>query len=234
MKAILIVLFVFITNFSEASDKVLVFSKTEGYRHQSIETGIETIKKLGEENDFEVTHTENSEVFTDENLKQYHLVIFLNTTGNVLNDDQEKAFKTFIENGGSFMGIHSATDTEYDWPWYNKLVGAYFDGHPEQSKATVKTINNNHQSTKHLSEEWIRHDEWYNFKSISNAINVLLTLDESTYKGGKNGEIHPIAWYQEFDGGRMFYTGLGHTNESYSEPEFKKHLVGGILYCLKR
>lgn len=234
MKAVLIVLLVFITNFSEASDKVLVFSKTNGYRHQSIETGVKTIKQIGKENNFEVIHTENSTVFTNENLKKYSLVIFLNTTGNVLNEQEEQAFKTYINNGGSFMGIHSATDTEYDWPWYNKLVGAYFNGHPEQSEATVKTIDNNHQSTKHLPKQWVRHDEWYNFKSISDAINVLLTLDETTYTGGNNGEFHPIAWYREFDGGRMFYTGLGHTNESYSEPKFKQHLVGGILYCLKR
>lgn len=234
MKTALIALLVFFGNFCNATENVLVFTKTEGYRHESIEVGVQTIMELGRENDFKVTHTENAEAFSNENLKQFNLVIFLNTTGNVLNEDQEKAFKNYINNGGSFMGIHSASDTEYEWPWYGKLVGAYFLSHPKQSTATIKRIVKNHIATKHLPKKWIRFDEWYNFKSISKNIHALLTLDESTYEGGKNGDFHPVAWYQEFDGGRSFYTGLGHTIESYTEPMFRKHLLGGILFCLDR
>jgi uncharacterized protein len=234
MKSVLIILLVFLTNVQQRTDKVLVFTKTEGFRHQSIEIGVKTIMELGKENHFEVTQTEDTEVFTKDNLKHYDLVVFLNTTGNVLDTDEEKAFKEFINNGGSFMGIHSATDTEYDWPWFGKLVGAYFLNHPKQTDAAINRVDSSHQSTKHLPEHWVRFDEWYNFKSISDDIHVLLTLDESSYEGGKNGDFHPIAWYQEFDGGRMFYTGLGHTDESYSEPEFRSHILGGIMYCLKR
>jgi hypothetical protein len=234
MKTVLIVLFVFFTNFCDATENVLVFTKTEGYRHESIEVGVQTIKVLGSENNFNVTHTENSEVFTNENLKQYDLVIFLNTTGDVLNEIEERAFENYIKEGGSFMGIHAASDTEYEWPWYGKLVGAYFLSHPKQSTATIKRIIKNHIATKHLPKKWTRFDEWYNFKSISKNIHVLLTLDESTYEGGKNGDFHPIAWCQEYDGGRSFYTGLGHTIESYAEPAFRKHILGGILYCLDR
>ncbi|WP_100614465.1 ThuA domain-containing protein [Confluentibacter citreus] len=245
MKNILIVITVFFSlscNTSDndnnpdnvLTDKVLVFTKTSGFRHQSIAIGIKTIKDLGKQNNFDVTQTEDASLFSTENLKQYQLVIFLNTTGDVLNANQEQAFKTFINNGGSFMGVHSATDTEYEWAWYGELVGAYFLNHPEQSTATITRLNSTHPSTQHLPEQWTRYDEWYNFKSISEDINVLLNLDESTYEGGENGANHPIAWYHEYDGGRSFYTALGHTNESYAEPEFKQHLLGGILYGLKR
>lgn len=226
-------LFFFVVSNSQ-QDRVLVFCKTEGYRHESIKMGIQTIEELGKQNNFEITHTKDAALFTPEILKQYQLVIFLNTTGDVLNTEEEKAFEAFIKNGGSFMGVHSATDTEYDWDWYGKLVGAYFLNHPKQSNAIITRINSTHPSTKHLQEKWFFYDEWYNFKSINQDINILLNLDESTYKGGENGELHPIAWYHEFDGGRSFYTGLGHTEESYAEPEFKQHLLGGILYCLKR
>lgn len=240
MKNILIAFIVFLslsckaTNTSDSSDKVLVFTKTSGFRHESIEIGVKTIEELGKQNHFEVTHTEDATLFSTENLKQYKLVIFLNTTGDVLNTEQEQAFESFIKNGGSFVGVHSASDTEFEWAWYGKLVGAYFLNHPKQATATITRVNNTHLSTKHLPEQWIRHDEWYNFKSINQDINVLLNLEESTYEGGENGEYHPIAWYHEFDGGRSFYTALGHTNESYVEPEFKQHLLGGILYGLKR
>jgi hypothetical protein len=173
-------------------------------------------------------------VFSNENLKQYDLVIFLNTTGDVFNEIEEKAFENYIKEGGSFMGIHAASDTEFNWSWYGKLVGAYFLDHPKQSTATIKRIDKNHTSTKHLPKKWTRFDEWYNFKSISKNIHVLLTLDESSYQGGKNGSFHPIAWYQEFEGGKSFYTGLGHSIESYKEPAVKQHILGGILYCLNR
>lgn len=240
MKNILIAFVVFLslscktTDTLDSPDKVLVFTKTSGFRHESIEIGVKTIEELGKENHFEVTHTEDASLFSTENLKQYKLVIFLNTTGDVLNAEEEQAFETFIKNGGSFVGVHSASDTEFEWAWYGKLVGAYFLNHPKQATATITRVNNTHPATKHLPDQWIRHDEWYNFKSINQDINVLLNLEESTYEGGENGAFHPIAWYHEFDGGRSFYTALGHTNESYVEPEFKQHLLGGILYGLKR
>ncbi len=234
MKGILLLLLVCFLNTPKSSDKVLVFTKTEGYRHESIEVGVQTIIELGSKHNFEVTHTENAEVFLNKNLKQYNLVVFLNTSEDVLDENEQKAFKNYIKNGGSFMGIHAASDTELEWPWFGKLVGAYFLNHPEKCQATINRIDKKHQSTQHLSKHWIRYDEWYNFKAISENINVLLTLDESSYKGGENGDFHPIAWYQEFDGGKSFYTALGHTSESYLEPAFRQHILGGILYCLNR
>ncbi|QWX83757.1 ThuA domain-containing protein [Cellulophaga sp. HaHaR_3_176] len=214
--------------------KVLVFSKTAGYRHEAIEKGISTIRQLGIQDNFEVSQTEDSLQFNAENLKKYQLVLFLSTTQDVLGHEQQEAFESYIQNGGSFMGVHAATDTEYEWSWYGELVGAYFLNHPEQQDARINVLDNNHESTSHLSDTWMHYDEWYNFKNINPDINVVLELDESSYIGGKNGDNHPIAWYHEFDGGRSFYTGLGHTKESYDDTNFRKHLLGGINWCLKR
>lgn len=221
----------------EANSRMLVFTKTTGYRHESIETGVAVLKQLGAQNNFEVEHSENSSVFNDESLKKYNVVVFLSTTGDILNVDEEAALERFIKSGNSFMGIHAAADTEYDWEWYGKLVGAYFKNHPNNPNvrnARIEVLNKSHISCKHLPDEWFRDDEWYNYYNINPNINVLLNLDETSYEGGENGENHPIAWYHEYDGGRAFYTGGGHTKESFAEPDFVQHLLGGILYCLKR
>jgi type 1 glutamine amidotransferase len=217
--------------------QILVFTKTMGYRHKSIEKGVETLKNLGKENNFSVTQTEDSLQFNEANLKKYDLVLFLSTTMDVLGTDQEQAFKNYINSGGNYMGIHAASDTEYGWPWYGKLVGAYFTSHPNDPnvrEAKMNVVNREHLSTAHLNDTWVRNDEWYNYDNINPDIEVLIYLDETSYEGGTNGDNHPIAWYQEFDGGRVFYTGGGHTKESYDEPDFQKHLVGGINYCLGR
>jgi type 1 glutamine amidotransferase len=167
-------------------------------------------------------------------LKKYDAVIFLSTTGDVLNDEQQEAFQKFIHSGKGFVGVHAATDTEYDWPWYNQLVGAYFKSHPKQQEAMLNIIDATHASTQHLPAKWKRFDEWYNFKSIQNGLHVLITIDEKSYTGGENGDVHPMAWYHDFDGGRAFYTALGHTNESYADPLYLQHLLAGIQYAINR
>ncbi len=217
-----------------ATPQILVFTKTAGFRHKSIEKGIETLKQLGVQHNFGITQTEDSLAFNTSNLKKYQLVIFLNTTGNILGDEQEKVFENYIKKGGSFLGVHSATDTEYEWPWYGKLVGAYFLNHPKQQEATIEVITNDHKATAHLGSSWTHFDEWYNFKDINPEVNVLLKLDETSYEGGKNADNHPIAWYHELYGGRVFYTGLGHTNEAYDDSDFRQHLIGGIEWCLRK
>ncbi len=214
------------------NDQILVFTKTAGFRHKSIEKGVATLKELGRENGFEITQTEDSLQFTEDNLKKYQLVLFLSTTQDVLGTAQQDAFKSYINGGGNFMGIHAAADTEYEWPWYGQLVGAYFKSHPKQQKATIEVVDQGHPSTAHLDSSWKHFDEWYNYKDINPDLQVLMKLDEGSYEGGENGDNHPIAWYHEFDGGRAFYTGLGHTDEAYDDPNFRKHLVGGIEYCL--
>ena len=212
--------------------RMLVFTKTNGYRHQSIEQGVRALGKLAEAEGIFMEHTEDSLQFNPENLAQFRLVVFLSTTQDVLGTEQEQAFENFIRNGGSFMGIHAATDTEYDWAWYGELVGAYFKSHPSQQQASLQIKDKDHPSTRHLEGTWEHFDEWYNFKEIQPGIQVLLNLDENSYEGGENGPEHPIAWFREFDGGRMFYTGLGHTREAFDNPLFLEHLRGGILYCL--
>ncbi|GJM35455.1 MAG: hypothetical protein DHS20C18_44560 [Saprospiraceae bacterium] len=211
---------------------VLIFSKTEAFRHESIEAGIVAIKKMGNEHHFAVEATEDADVFTQKELQKYQVIIFLSTTGNILNEAQQQEFQRWIQAGGGFVGIHAATDTEYDWPWYNALVGAYFSNHPPGIiEASIDVVDPTHISTSHLPKRWTRKDEWYNFQKLIPETNKLLNLDESSYEGGNMGKEHPVAWYREYDGGRTWYTALGHAAESFSETNFLKHLWGGILYA---
>ncbi len=212
---------------------VLVFTKTTGFRHSSIPNGIAAIQKLGQENNFDVDTTENADIFNDDSLKKYSAVIFLNTTGDVLNYRQEAAFERYIQAGGGFVGVHSATDTEYDWGWYGRLVGGYFNGHPKIQQAKFIIKDKNQPSTDFFTDtSWQRTDELYNFKKLNPDVHVLITIDEKSYTGGTNGDYHPMAWYHDYDGGRAFYTELGHTEESYTEENYLKHLLGGIQYAI--
>jgi len=211
--------------------KVLIFSKTNGFRHESISAGIEAIRKMGLENHFLVDATEDSLDINTKNLNKYQVIIFLNTTGNVLGKDQEVAMQDFMQKGKGFVGVHSASDCEYEWAWYVKMVGANFLSHPDQQTAKL-IVQSQHPSTQNLPTIWERKDEWYNFKNMNPEVNVLLKIDESSYTGGENGNYHPMAWYHEYGGGRVFYTALGHTVESYSEPLFLQHLLGGIKYAM--
>ncbi|WP_405382662.1 ThuA domain-containing protein [Maribacter sp. LLG6340-A2] len=221
-------------NKREGEPKVLVFSKTMGFKHASIPAGVAAIQKLGQENGFVVDTTKNSELFTEENLKQYAAIVFLSTTGNVLDQYQEAAFERYIQAGGGYVGIHAAADTEYDWGWYNKLAGAQFLSHPSGTpNADFIIEDKNFKATEFFTDRvWNRTDELYNYKNIHPELNVLITLDESSYEGGENGDFHPFAWYHDFDGGRAFYTGGGHTDASFSEDLFLKHLLGGIQYAI--
>ncbi len=228
------ILIVGCNNKREGTASVLVFSKTMGFKHASIPSGLAAIQKLGEENNFRVDTTKNAAAFTDLNLQQYSAIVFLSTTGNVLDHKQEAAFERYVQAGGGFVGIHAATDTEYDWNWYGRLVGAYFESHPAgTAEADFIIKDQDFIATQHFSDTvWHRTDELYNFKKINPDVNVLMTVDESTYEGGTNGDFHPMSWYHEYDGGRAFYTAAGHTDESFSEPEFLQHILGGIQYAI--
>lgn len=215
-----------------AGERVLVFSKTAGYRHSSIPDGIAAVKELGAEHGFTVDATENSADFNRGTLKNYDAVIFLSTTGDVLNAQQQSAFEGYIEDGGGYAGIHAAADTEYDWPFYGGLAGAYFESHPHIQPATVEVEDRAHASTAHLGNAWERTDEWYNYRSNPRErAHVLASLDEDSYAGGTMKGDHPIAWCQNYEGGRSFYTGGGHTEESYADQAFRKHLLGGIQWA---
>lgn len=215
-----------------ASPSVLIFTKTEGFRHSSIPRGVAALQSLANDRPFRTHHTEDADNFHPDSLENFDGVIFLNTTGNILDAQQQQALMKFIQQGGGFMGIHAAADTEYNWAWYGRMIGAYFDGHPPVQEATLQVRDKSHPATSFLPSRWVRTDEWYNFKNIRPGIRVLITIDESTYRGGTNGQNHPVAWYREFEGGRMFYTALGHTADSYADSLFRKHLWGGLKYIL--
>ncbi|MFD4625843.1 ThuA domain-containing protein [Streptomyces sp. NPDC058475] len=213
--------------------RVLVFSKTAGFRHDSIPEGIAAVRDLGTEGGFAVDATEDAGAFTTRNLARYDAVVFLSTTGDVLDDTQQAAFERYIERGGGYVGIHAAADTEYDWAFYGGLAGAYFQSHPAIQPATVDVEDRAHPATSDLPKAWDRTDEWYNYRSNPrDHAHVLASLDESSYTGGTMSGDHPIAWCQEYRGGRAFYTGGGHTKESYAEPAFRRHLSGGIGYAI--
>ena len=221
----------------------LIFSKTAAFRHtECIPQATVEIAQMAARRGFEVDATENAAAFTDENLANYDVVIFLCTTGDVLNAAQQGAFERYIQAGGGYAGIHSASDTEYDWPWYGGLVGAYFRDHPgsvnpQYQVATMNVEDRHTAATRRLGRTWTREEEWYNFRTNPREdVHVLLSVDESTYDprgysvpGGSPGMgDHPISWCQPYDGGRAFYTALGHKGVYWEEPLLLSHVLGGI------
>ena len=217
--------------------RVLVFSKTAGFHHASIKEGNQFLMDWGKMENVTIDTTTNANDFTDDNLKRYNAVVFLNTTGDVLNPAQQIYFERYIQAGGGYLGIHAASDTEYDWSWYNDLMGGFFNGHPgnpnvQTGKMTV--VNKMHPSTSHLPETFDKKDEFYSFKSLkTDILHFLITVDEKTYTEGKMGDFHPMSWYHEYDGGKAFYTNFGHTSETFtSEPAIMKHITEGLKYAM--
>lgn len=213
------------------SPHVLIMSKTAGFRHSSIETGVAAFRALASKSGFTVDHTEDSSLFTKSNLAKYDSIIMLCTTGDIFNDSQQEAFKDYIEQGGGLVGIHAATDTEKDWAWYVDTIGGHFHSHPEIQKATTKIEDRAHPTTAGLPTSWIRTDEWYNFiKNPRQIVRVLGSLDESSYKGGNMNGDHPIIWSNEVGKGRIWYTGMGHTDETYSDQLFLNSVSEAVLW----
>lgn len=219
--------------------RILVFSKTGGFHHASIDDGNIAIQQLGKENQFDVDTTTDATRFVDDSLKQYAAVVFLSTTGNVLDYRQRVAMERYIQSGGGFVGIHAAADCEYDWHWYGRLVGGYFFDHPgihdtfpNVQAGVLEVIDTSNDATKFLPRPWKRTDEYYSYKELNPDVHILLKIDEASYKGGHKMGDHPMAWYHEYDGGRAFYTELGHTKESYHEENYLKHLLAGIRYAI--
>ncbi len=221
--------------------KVLLFTKTEGFHHESVHEGVTAVRQLASRNNFAVDWQDNGSIFNEKALANYAAVIFLNTTGNVLNDEQQAAFEKFIQSGKGFVGIHSATDTEYDWPWYTKMVGMMFKIHPQQQTAYLKVEDGNFPGMERFPKKLLWTDEWYEYgERKATDLHFLLSVDEKSYdpnvKWGENvgkgmGSFHPIAWYHNYDGGRAFYTGLGHIPLIYTDQTFLDHLYGGIYWA---
>lgn len=217
----------------ESRGNILIFSKTGGFRHEAIEPGREALTEWANRRGYTTTVTEDADYFTAGNLARHEVVVFMNTSETIFEDDHREAFQEYIRNGGGYVGVHAASDTEYDWPWYGELVGAYFANHPPGVfEAEVRLVDPDHISTYMLPERWVRIDEWYNFREIPQHVNVLLEMDTGSYEGSDHPGNHPISWYHEYDGGRAFYTGFGHSIESFSERLFMKHLWGGIQYAM--
>lgn len=217
---------------TSAEPRVLVFTKTAGFRHDSIGDGITAIRELGAANGFAVDATEDSEQFRLPNLGRYRAIIFLSTTGDVLNETQQENLRAYMRAGGGFVGIHAAADTEYDWAWYGELVGARFLSHPVPQSGVRSIADSQHPSTAGLPNPWSRFDEWYNFQRDPAVVaRILVTIDEKSYAGGQMGDRHAISWAREFDGGRSWYKAMGHTRESYADSFFRQHVLGGIRWA---
>ncbi len=217
----------------QAPSLVLVFTKTTGFRHDSIPEAVNAIKELGLREGLEIRTTEDAAEFTDDNLRQYKAVVFALTTGDVLNDAQQSALERFVKTGGGWLGIHSASDTEYQWAWYEQLVGAYFKNHPSGLQDTVVSADSDHPLSRAIpSGGWSVRDELYNFRTNPRgSARILATLDEKTYQGGTMGTDHPIIWCRDLENGRAWYTGLGHTKAMFTEPTFRALLLAGMRYA---
>lgn len=220
---------------------VLLFTKTAGFHHTSINEGVDALRNLADKHHFALDWHESASEFTDDKLKNYDVIVFLNTTADILNDAQQGAMERFIRSGKGFVGIHSASDTEYDWPWYTKMVGHLFKIHPVIQTAKLRVVDSNFPGLETMPASRVWTDEWYEYTPATiDDLNYLLTVDEDTYDpnvtwgdnvGKGMGDFHPIAWYHEYDGGRAFYTGLGHVPGTYSDPIFQDHIYGGIWWA---
>lgn len=239
--SLLLFTFSFSEIWSQKQFNVLLFSRTQGWHHESIKDGVEAFSQLSQQHFFNVEWQENPDWFTDEKLKQYDVIVFLNTTGNILNEAQQQAMERFIQSGKGFVGIHSASDTEYDWPWYTRLVGRMFITHPEIQTAQLHPLHRKFPGMSGFRSPHLFTDEWYVLSpEKQKGLNYLLEIDEKSYHAGKPtpeypqggmGGFHPISWYHEYDGGRSFYTAMGHLPAVYSDPFFREHLYGGLYWA---
>ena len=213
--------------------RVVVFTRTEGFRHASIPAGVGALREVAAARGLAVAPTEDPADLRTLG-PDVAAVVFLNTTGDVLDAPAEAALRAYVEGGGGWLGVHSASDTEVDWPWYGALVGAYFESHPEVQEAALDVVAPAHPAVRGLPARWVRTDEWYNFRARPAGVTVLLRLDEATYEGGTMGADHPIAWAHAVGRGRAVYTALGHTAESYAEPLFRAHLGAALGWVAGR
>ncbi|MFT7559836.1 MAG: type 1 glutamine amidotransferase [Flavobacteriales bacterium] len=221
--------------------KVFLFSKTDGWHHKSQHAAVDAIQKLGKKHHFQVDWHESSWRINDEALAEYDAIIFLLTTGNILNDAEQAAMERFIQSGKGFVGIHSASDTEYEWDWYTKMVGRTFHIHPEIQTARMSVMDRKFPGFERMPDHLLWTDEWYEFGAERvDTLNYLLSIDEKTYepkadwgekKGDGMGDFHPVSWYHNYDGGRAFYTALGHMGSTYSDEAFMEHIYGGLYWA---
>lgn len=242
--------------------KLLLYTRTGGFRHASIPVARNAIQSLGEEYGWITDATEDPTLFNDDHLAQYRVIAFVNTTGDVLDEAQQQAMERFVASGGGFVGVHSASDTEYEWPFYAELIGAYFNNHPVfpltaeggpgVQPGDFHVEASDHPAVAHLPVPWTVSDEFYSFKSNPRGqVRVLMNIDENSYNQypntsnlptspsfplGESGQMgdHPMSWCHDKGGGRAFYTALGHSEHMYRNPDYRQHLAHGILTAARR
>lgn len=220
---------------------VLLFTMTQGFHHQSQLEGVAAMRQMADKHFFKLDWQEDPSVFNDKNLEKFQAIVFLSTTGDIFNPEQKAAMERFIKSGKGFVGIHSASDTEYQWEWYTKLVGRSFHIHPLIQTAELQVTSRKFPGLERMPDRLLWTEEWYEFGPENiKGLNYILAVDEKTYdpaadwkvkKGTGMGKFHPIAWYHYYDGGRSFYTALGHTAADYSDELFLEHVYGGIYWA---
>ena len=221
---------------SAAQERVLVFTRTAGFTHGSISDGVALVETLGAAGNFAVETSAELSAIETVNLARFDVVVFMSTTGDVLDAEAESALRGYVEGGGGWVGVHAATDAEYGWPWYGTLIGgdAWFEAHPSIQDAQLNVELASAPSTRCLDPTFGLRDEWYNFQANPRPdVEVLLTLDESSYNPGNGamGDDHPITWRHPVGLGRSWYTALGHRSEVYGDPRFRELLRGGIAWA---
>lgn len=243
LKSILVLIVTLATSTPAHAEQfnVFVFTKTDGWHHKSINAAVTAMETLSEKHHFSMEWHEDATRINEQNLEQYDAVVFLLTTGNILNDEQQQALEKFIQSGKGFVGIHSASDTEYEWDWYTKMVGRSFHIHPVIQTGELTVLDRKFPGMERMPDRFLWTEEWYEFgEEKIDALNYILAVDESTFdpkadwgiKSGEGmGDFHPIAWYQEYDGGRAFYTALGHMGSTYSDTLFMEHIYGGLYWA---
>lgn len=248
LRRLVLALLAVVATASAADPRVLVYTRNhvtngKGYVHDNIATSVEAIRQLGAENGFAVDHSDDPAVFTPGNLKKYRALVFSNSNNEAFeNDAQREAFKAYIQSGGGFVGIHSASGSERKWPYFWSVLGGKFVRHPKLQKFTVRVKDSTHRSTEKLPATFEWEDECYYTDNLNPALKPLLVTDpakiedpkKAEYPGDRFGDSLPLSWYQTFDGGRQFYTALGHKKEHYADPILRNHIVGGILWVIGR
>ena len=232
----------FMVSCSESQKKVLIYTRNgEGYIHENIEASVRALEEICRDIGVETEVTDSAELITREYLGRFDAVIFSNSNNDAFSsDEQRKAFQEYIRSGGGFAGIHSACGSERNWPWFWSMLGGKFYRHPPLQPFDIRVIDPGHPSTARLPDPWKWEDECYYIHYLNPDIHVLIAADlttvedeeKSAFPGTVFGDLFPLAWCHEFDGGREWYTALGHKPEHYDDPNFREHLKGGILWVL--
>jgi uncharacterized protein len=220
--------------------KVLIYSGSTGFRHDSIPAGVAAMKEIATKLGYTFDASEDPEVFTAEKLEAYKVIVFVSTTTDPKKPESEwfvgarrDALVGFLKDGKGVVGIHAAGDSHYHWPWYGQMIGGYFERHPKGTpKGTQTVVDSKHPATAKLPRTITRNDEWYYYKDFNPLMHVLITVDPATIGNGEaDVNPNPVVWYHQFGGGRVFYSGLGHTSESYGEKYIIDLLTGGLKYA---